>query len=104
MIITTQRRMGTYRDPQTGLAKTVETPTLYVLCDGDRVGRTGLGDNDIVHLSGIPSETLLEALKKEFPDRAIVFPTVLLNKDGDPVDQYGNVDDVNEDEEDEDDE
>lgn len=89
MNITTKARIGLYVDPKTREQKSVETATQYVFCDGEKVGRTGKGPKDIVHLIGIPSESLMAALRKKFPGRRIVHPSVLLNKDGDPLDIYG---------------
>ena len=89
MHITTKRSIGRYIDQQTGEQKSVESATLYVLCDGERIGRTGLKDKDVMHLVGIPSESLMAALKEQFPAKRIAHPSVLLNKDGDPLDIYG---------------
>ena len=91
-------------NPRTGEQVENDSGIDQVFCDGQCVGYImGRKPTDCVSLIGIPSEALLASLKDKYPDRYISAPTVLLNKDGDPIGIYGDVDEEDEDDSPEDD-
>ena len=86
----TNRRTGERVENDSGLDQ------LY--CDGQCIGYVmGRTPTSNISLIGIPSEALLAALKEKCPGRHIAHPSVLLNKDGDPIDIYGGGDDEEDD-------
>lgn len=90
MEITNKRVMGYCKNPRTGEQVLCETAIDDIFCDGVVVGYImGRKPTDNICLVGIPSEALLAALRKKYPGRHISYPSVLLNRDGDPLDIYG---------------
>ena len=104
MDITSKPCIGYCRNPRTGEQVQNDSGIDQVYCDGQCVGYImGRKPTDCISLLGVPSEALLAALKKKYPDRHIAHPSVLLNKDGDPIDIYGEGDDEDDDSPEEDD-
>ena len=97
-------RMAQCRSPVTKKYETIDSGIDYLCCDGQMIGYSFRNDTDPIQLIGIPSEALLAAVKAFLPEKNVTHPTVLLNKDGDPIDIYGDGDDEDdEDQEDDDD-
>ena len=105
MEITQKPAIGYARNPRTGVSVENDSGIDQLFCDGQCIGYImGRTPASNISLIGIPSEALLVALREKYPGRHIAHPTVLLNKDGDPIDIYGDGDEDDDSPEEDDDE
>jgi len=103
MKIELKPRMAQCRSPVTKEYETIDSGIDYICCDGQMVGYSFRNNTDPIRLIGIPSEALIAAVRAFIPGKDVIHPNVLLNRDGDPIDIYGDVDEEDEDDSPEDD-